>query len=119
MEYRGERFVVRPLLAVIVAVLIAVVLWSPRPASAMEARDTAASLAGRVFTVAGAFRWTGPRDESGFVTAAVFSDASPAPLRDGGFLFADIEGDRVLKVSPGGRISVVAGGTESEQLGDG
>ena len=116
MQYRGTRFVVRLSLAGIVAALIAMVLMSPTP---VEARVPAASLAGRVFTVAGALRWTGSSDESRLATAALFQDPAPAPLRDGGFLIDDTNHDRVLRVWPSGRFSIVAGGAEGEQLGDG
>lgn len=117
MQYRGERFVVRLVLTGTVAMLNAVVLWSPTPASALEARATAAGLAGRVFTIAGALRWTGPRDEAQFATASTFQAPAPAPMRDGGFLLADTS--QVLRVWPSGRVSVVAGDRQVEQLGDG
>ena len=119
MQYWGERLVVRRFLTGIVAVLVAVVLWSPTPASAMKARATATSLVGREFTIAGALRWTGPPDESGSRPPRCSGTLHRHRCQDGGFLFADIEGNRVLRVSPGGRISVVAGGSEREQLGDG
>src|SRR6476646_7563267 len=115
MQYRGTRFVVRLSLTGIVAALIAVVLMSPTP---VEARVPAASLAGRVFTVAGALRWSGPTDESKLATAAFFENPVPAPLRDGGLLIDDPNNSQVLRVWPGGRISVVAG-NHGYRLGDG
>jgi hypothetical protein len=117
MHSWGVRLVARLLVTSTVAAAIAVVSCPPMQASAAKARSSAATLAGRVFTVAGALRWTGPRDESRFATAAALQEPLPAPLPDGGFLVAD--SNQVLRVWPSGRFSVVAGGGQNERLGDG
>ena len=107
------------LVTVVIGVAVAAV-WSSMRAAALTTGRTSATLAGRIFTVAGALRWTGPRDESRFATAASFQDPVVAAMPHGGFLIADQNNDRVLRVWPGGRFALVAGGNSGDgPLGDG
>lgn len=99
---RGVRVVVPTLVALLV-------VW-PNAALARPEQPASGSVAGRIFTVAGALRWAGPPDESRLATAASFGGAAVAGMPDGGYLVADTYNDRILRVGPNGRVSVVLGG---------
>jgi NHL repeat len=83
-----------------------VVLLASTLASAGTSRGAGTSPgAGRVFTVAGALWWTGPRDEARLATAAAFGSPAISVTPDGGFLIADTSNSRVLLVHPDGRVT--------------
>jgi hypothetical protein len=86
-----------------------------------HARDAPAkqALAGRIFTVAGALRWSGPSAGSRLATRAVLAGPHVAAEPDGGSLIADSGDDQVLRALPDGNISRVAGGADTGVLGDG
>ena len=76
----------------------------------------AASLAGRIFAVAGT-SWAGPRDGKGLATARSFAPEAVAALPGGGFLVADES--RVWRVWPTGRTTLAAGNGRYRFSGDG
>lgn len=74
---------------------------------------------GRIFTIGGALRWTGPADERALATSAALQDPAVAATPDGGYLIAETQGDSVLRVSTSGTVSVAAGGKSYGLQGDG
>ncbi|HET6867121.1 MAG TPA: hypothetical protein VFH80_14475 [Solirubrobacteraceae bacterium] len=89
-------------------------LW---PASTRA--DSNSPVAGRIFTIAGALRWTGPADEQGLATSAALQDPAVAAAPDGGYLIAETQGYSVLRVSTSGTVSLAAGRQEFGLPGDG
>jgi hypothetical protein len=73
------------------------------PLGVSPAAASSSQLAGRVFTVAGAVDWTGPRVDRGFATAASFQEPAISVTPDGGFLLAEY--NTVLRVHPNGRVT--------------
>ena len=121
----GARILAAALAVVWLLTVVAVV--SSGRAFAARQRSADASLAGRIFTVAGALRWTGPDDHSRLATATLFqagggasgASSAIAVAADGGFLIVDPEADHVLRVSPNGRLSIAAGNGQDGFSGDG
>jgi hypothetical protein len=95
-----------------VSVLVAL---SPSRARA----DSTSPVAGFIFTIGGALRWTGPADEQGLATSAALHDPAVAATPDGGYLIADTQDYRVLRVSAAGAVSLAAGGQSSGLPGEG
>jgi len=118
---------IRAVALAVVWLLTAVAAVSPGAASGARHRSADASLAGRIFTVAGALRWTGPGDHSRLATATSFQaggefsggPSAIAATADGGFLIVDPEADHVLRVSPNGQLSIAAGNGQDGFSGDG
>jgi hypothetical protein len=92
------------------ATLAALLVVWPNAALARGDEPASGSVAGRIFTVAGALRWGGPPDESRLATAASFDAGAVAVMPGGGYLVADDSNDEILRVGPNGRVSVVLGG---------
>lgn len=82
--------------------------------SASVATSSGAGTAGRIFTIAGALRWTGPAGKSNLATATSMVVTAVAAEPGGGFLIADVNDyygyALVHRVWPDGRTTVVAGG---------
>ena len=82
----------------------------PASAATGRAAPVNAELAGRIFTVAGALRWTGPDILPNLATRTSFRDPAISVTPDGGFLITDPDNNEVLRAGLDGSISVVAGG---------
>lgn len=86
--------------------------------SAYAAERSGPSSSGRIFTIAGALRWTGPPGRSRLATATSMTVTALAAVPSGGFLVADSDYydgyALVYRVWPNGRAALVAGGGNND-----